>query len=137
MHSCHALSSLDEIITGQVRIATRLGTPLVSSDFKSRDYYPNIRKAITAGYFMQVRCCPPECLARGQLSRHSRTHWNPCAPDWPLTKLEQPLLDCKDKVQTPHVTSSRSSWLATLCQPVVLKRCHVGGCMRPLSWALP
>lgn len=39
----------------QVRIATRLGTKLISSDFNSREYYPNIRKAMTAGYFMQVR----------------------------------------------------------------------------------
>lgn len=39
----------------QVRIATRLGTKLISSDFNSRDYYTNIRKAITAGYFMQAR----------------------------------------------------------------------------------
>ena len=41
----------------QVRIATRLGTRLVSTDFNSREYYTNIRKAITAGYFMQVRGC--------------------------------------------------------------------------------
>ena len=39
----------------QVRIATRLGTKLVSADFNSREYYTNIRKAITAGYFMQAR----------------------------------------------------------------------------------
>ena len=39
----------------QVRIATRLGTRLVSTDFNSREYYTNIRKAITAGYFMQAR----------------------------------------------------------------------------------
>ena len=26
----------------------------VSTDFKSRDYYINIRKAIVAGFFMQV-----------------------------------------------------------------------------------
>jgi hypothetical protein len=38
-----------------VRIATRLGTRLVSTDFNSREYYTNIRKAITAGYFMQAR----------------------------------------------------------------------------------
>ena len=44
------------LLTVQVRIATRLGTKLVSSDFNSRDYYTNIRKAITAGYFMQA--CP-------------------------------------------------------------------------------
>ena len=38
-----------------MRIATRLGTKLVSADFNSREYYTNIRKAITAGYFMQAR----------------------------------------------------------------------------------
>ena len=41
-----------------MRIATRLGTKLVSADFNSREYYTNIRKAITAGYFMQARICP-------------------------------------------------------------------------------
>ena len=40
----------------QVRVCTRMGVQLVSTDFKSRDYYSNIRRAITAGYFMQVRC---------------------------------------------------------------------------------
>ena len=55
---------------GQVRIATRLGTQLVSTDFNSKDYYINIRKAITAGYFMQVgfylllpACCPTKMVS--------------------------------------------------------------------------
>lgn len=39
----------------QLRVATRVGTQLVSTDFNSRDYYINIRKAIAAGFFMQVR----------------------------------------------------------------------------------
>lgn len=38
----------------QARICTRLGVRLVSTDFSSKDYYTNIRKALTAGYFMQV-----------------------------------------------------------------------------------
>lgn len=34
---------------------TRLGFDLtLSTDFKSREYYVNIRKCLTAGYFMQV-----------------------------------------------------------------------------------
>lgn len=37
-----------------MRICTRLGVKLVSTDFNSRDYYNNIRKALVAGYFMQV-----------------------------------------------------------------------------------
>ena len=31
---------------------------LVSTDFNDKAYYTNIRKAITAGYFMQVRALP-------------------------------------------------------------------------------
>jgi len=34
-----------------------MGVQLVSTDFKSHEYYSNIRKAITAGYFMQVSTC--------------------------------------------------------------------------------
>ena len=43
----------------QVRICTRMGVQLVSTDFNSKDYYSNIRKAMVAGYFMQVRQCLP------------------------------------------------------------------------------
>lgn len=57
---------LDQVSSGsggwpmQVRVAARLGLQLVSTDFNSKDYYINIRKALTAGYFMQVRAtCPP------------------------------------------------------------------------------
>jgi hypothetical protein len=67
------LTSDAVMLCAQVRIATRLGTPLVSSDFKSRDYYPNIRKAITAGYFMQA-CCSLPCVSL--LERHRRS----CVP---------------------------------------------------------
>jgi hypothetical protein len=47
---------LSFICNVQVRVAAQLGLQLVSTDFNNRDYYTNIRKAITAGYFMQV-CC--------------------------------------------------------------------------------
>lgn len=52
----------------QVRICTRMGVQLVSTDFDSKEYYTNIRKAMVAGYFMQVRSacptlavCPDSC----------------------------------------------------------------------------
>jgi hypothetical protein len=56
----------------QVRVCTRMGVQLVSTDFKSHDYYSNIRRAITAGYFMQVHyacfceniCCMPGASSR-------------------------------------------------------------------------
>lgn len=38
----------------QVRVCTRLGVQMVSGDFHSKDYYPNIRKALVSGFFMQV-----------------------------------------------------------------------------------
>jgi hypothetical protein len=57
----------------QVRIATRLGTKLVSADFNSREYYTNIRKALTAGYFMQARArmhaCMHACMHASNVSR--------------------------------------------------------------------
>jgi len=37
-----------------VRIMARFNLKLCSTDFNSRDYYVNIRKAMLAGYFMQV-----------------------------------------------------------------------------------
>ena len=40
--------------SAQVRICTRIGVELKSTDFRSREYYTNIRKALTAGFFMQV-----------------------------------------------------------------------------------
>jgi pre-mRNA-splicing factor ATP-dependent RNA helicase DHX15/PRP43 len=49
-----SLKAADSVRTQLVRICTRMGVQLKSTDFKSPTYYINIRKAITAGYFMQV-----------------------------------------------------------------------------------
>lgn len=38
----------------QVRICTRMHIKLNSTDFNDKQYYTNIRKAITSGYFMQA-----------------------------------------------------------------------------------
>lgn len=37
-----------------MRIMARFNLKLCSTDFNSRDYYVNIRKAMLSGYFMQV-----------------------------------------------------------------------------------
>lgn len=55
----------------QVRICTRLQVKLCSTDFNSRDYYTNIRKALVAGYFMQVG----GCCGRGSRKGGSRGWW--------------------------------------------------------------
>lgn len=49
-----ALKSADNVRQQLVRIMTRFNLKLCSTDFNSRDYYINIRKAMLAGYFMQV-----------------------------------------------------------------------------------
>ena len=41
----------------QTRICTRLNLKLLSTPFDDKNYYINIRKALTAGYFMQVCGC--------------------------------------------------------------------------------
>ncbi|CAI9099414.1 OLC1v1036233C1 [Oldenlandia corymbosa var. corymbosa] len=49
-----ALKSADNVRQQLARIMARFNLKLCSTDFNSRDYYGNIRKAMLAGYFMQV-----------------------------------------------------------------------------------
>eukprot|EP00887_Chlorella_sp_A99_P003973 scaffold11.g3973.t1 len=53
--NARSLKSADNVRGQLSRICTRLGVQLVSTDFHSKEYYINIRKALVAGYFMQVR----------------------------------------------------------------------------------
>ncbi|CAG9465661.1 unnamed protein product [Pedinophyceae sp. YPF-701] len=52
--NARSLRSADNVRTQLARVCTRMGVELVSTDFKSPHYYTNIRKAILAGFFMQV-----------------------------------------------------------------------------------
>ncbi|KAL8054636.1 hypothetical protein ABFX02_04G005300 [Erythranthe guttata] len=49
-----AMKSADNVRQQLARIMARFNLKLCSTDFSSRDYYVNIRKAMLAGYFMQV-----------------------------------------------------------------------------------
>lgn len=49
-----ALKAADNVRQQLVRIMARFNLKLCSTDFNSREYYVNIRKAMLAGYFMQV-----------------------------------------------------------------------------------
>uniref|UniRef100_A0A2P2M1R4 RNA helicase n=1 Tax=Rhizophora mucronata TaxID=61149 RepID=A0A2P2M1R4_RHIMU len=49
-----ALKAADNVRQQLVRIMGRFNLKLCSTDFSSRDYYVNIRKAMLAGYFMQI-----------------------------------------------------------------------------------
>eukprot|EP00897_Mesotaenium_endlicherianum_P010641 jgi/Mesen1/9605/ME000659S08976 len=52
--NARALKSADNVRNQLVRIMQRYGLRMCSTDFSSREYYVNIRKALLAGYFMQV-----------------------------------------------------------------------------------
>merc|ERR1740138_353029 len=49
-----AMKSADNVRNQLIRICQRIGIDLCSNEFRSLYYYPNIRKAILAGFFMQV-----------------------------------------------------------------------------------
>lgn len=48
------MKAADNVREQLVRIMVRYNLKLCSTDYNSRDYYINIRKAMLAGYFMQV-----------------------------------------------------------------------------------
>merc|ERR1711904_486715 len=49
-----SIKSADNVRSQLLRICQRMGIKLCTNDFFSSDYYTKIRKAILAGYFMQV-----------------------------------------------------------------------------------
>jgi len=49
-----SLKSADNVRTQLVRIMKRFNVALNSTEFTSKDYYPNIRKALVCGFFMRV-----------------------------------------------------------------------------------
>lgn len=52
--NARALKSADSVRSQLARIMGRYGLKMSSQDFGGRDYYPSIRRAMLAGYFMQV-----------------------------------------------------------------------------------
>lgn len=52
-----ALKNADDVRTQLVRIMDKFNLKRLSTDFNSRDYYVNIRKALVSGFFMQVCSC--------------------------------------------------------------------------------
>ncbi|KAJ3045470.1 Pre-mRNA-splicing factor ATP-dependent RNA helicase dhx15, partial [Rhizoclosmatium hyalinum] len=48
------MKSAENVRTQLARMMTKHGLPLVSTPFEDKKYYTNIRKALTAGFFMQV-----------------------------------------------------------------------------------
>ena len=112
--SHRAMKSADNVRTQLVRICQRFNLPLVSTDFASREYYPNIRKAILSGYFMQVAH-----LERG--GRYLTVKDNQEVQIHPSTALDrrpewvcynEVVLTSKNYIRT--VTDIRGEWLIDL-----------------------
>ena len=49
-----SMASADNVRQQLERMLRKMEVPLVSTDFNSHDYYTNIKKALTAGGYMQV-----------------------------------------------------------------------------------
>lgn len=49
-----SMKSADSVRAQLMRVMTRFQLELKSADFHAKDYYPNIRKCLLAGFFMQV-----------------------------------------------------------------------------------
>lgn len=49
-----SMKAADSVRSQLMRIMTRLGLELKSTDFRDKSYYVNIRKAMVSGFFMQV-----------------------------------------------------------------------------------
>jgi hypothetical protein len=59
----------------QVRICTRMNLRLLSTPFENKEYYTNIRKAVTAGYFMQASAREGSEGARPPLTVSTPGYW--------------------------------------------------------------
>jgi len=109
-----ALKSADNVRSQLVKIMTKMGLKLVSTDFSSAEYYINIRKCLLEGFFMQV--------AHLERSGHYLTvkdnqvvalHPSTCLdgkPEWVL--YNEFVLTTKNFIRT--VTNVRGEWLVDI-----------------------
>mmetsp|Transcript_21889 Transcript_21889/g.43436 ORF Transcript_21889/g.43436 Transcript_21889/m.43436 type:complete len:712 (-) Transcript_21889:341-2476(-) len=109
-----SLKSADNVRTQLSRIMTKNGLKLCSTDFSSKDYYINIRKALTSGYFMQVAHLERNghylTVKDNQVvALHPSTGLDD-KPEWVL--YDEFVLTTKNYIRT--CTSIRGEWLAEL-----------------------
>jgi len=52
--SVRALAQAEKIREQLRQVMDQLGLPMVSTDFQDKEYYPNIRRCLTSGFFSQV-----------------------------------------------------------------------------------
>ncbi|MED6168575.1 hypothetical protein PIB30_012844 [Stylosanthes scabra] len=109
-----ALKSADNVRQQLVRIMARFNLKLCSTDFNSRDYYINIRKAMLAGYFMQVAHLErPGHYLTVKDNQEVHLHPSTCLdhkPEWVI--YNEYVLTSRNFIRT--VTDIRGEWLVDI-----------------------
>eukprot|EP00929_Paragymnodinium_shiwhaense_P026175 TRINITY_DN15610_c0_g1_i1.p1 TRINITY_DN15610_c0_g1~~TRINITY_DN15610_c0_g1_i1.p1 ORF type:complete len:711 (-),score=220.61 TRINITY_DN15610_c0_g1_i1:157-2289(-) len=126
--NARSMKSAESVRMQLKRIMERLGLQMLSTDFHDKDYYPNIRKCLVSGFFMQV--------AHLEKSNHYMTikdnqvvalHPSTCLthrPEWVL--YNEFVLTSKNFIRT--CTQVRGEWLLELApsyfEPASLPKCE-------------
>lgn len=109
-----ALKNADDVRAQLVKIMDKFNLRRVSTDFNSRDYYINIRKALVAGFFMQVahleRSGHYVTVKDNQLVNLHPSTVLDHKPEWAL--YNEFVLTSKNYIRT--VTDVRVEWLVQM-----------------------
>jgi len=109
-----SLRSAENVRTQLSKIMTRLSLKLVSTDFASKEYYINIRKALVEGFFMQVahleRSGHYLTVKDNQVVQLHPSTGVDSKPEWVL--YNEFVLTSKNFIRT--VTSIRAEWLVEI-----------------------
>ena len=81
--SLRSLQSADNVRSQLLRIMEREELEMISTPFEDKKYYENIRRALCAGFFMQVAKKEPVARASTSPSRTTRTFSCTRPPCWP------------------------------------------------------
>ncbi|KAI1736406.1 P-loop containing nucleoside triphosphate hydrolase protein [Xylaria scruposa] len=109
------LSSADNVRAQLKRIMETQGLDLVSTDFQDKDYYTNIRRALVAGFFMQVAKRENNKIYRTLKDNNSAVMLHPSTvlgADYDWVIYNEFVLTSKQYVRT--VTGIRPEWLLEL-----------------------
>jgi pre-mRNA-splicing factor ATP-dependent RNA helicase DHX15/PRP43 len=110
--SLRALQSADNVRQQLKRIMEKSELDLVSTDFNDKDYYTNIRRALVAGFFMQVAKKEPSGKTYKTVKDDQNVLLHPSTvlgvdSEWVV--YNEFVLTTKNYVRT--VTSVRPEWL--------------------------
>ena len=110
-----SLKSAQNVRNQLERLCRKTGVELVSTDFNARQYYPNIRKSLVAGFFMQVAHLSGKEYLTVKDRQPVALHPSCCLghkPEWAL--YHEFVLTSRNYIRT--VTEARGEWLVELAE---------------------